>query len=83
MGYDEAFSACSPGLLLMRDTIRYAAQAGLASYEFLGRAEAWTRVWTAEERQTVSLRIYPYGVRGLAALALDAACALAARRKKS
>ncbi len=83
VGYDAEFSACSPGLLLMRETIAHAARAQLASYEFLGRAESWTRVWTAEERQTVSLRIYPYGLRGLAAFTLDAAAALAARWRKS
>jgi CelD/BcsL family acetyltransferase involved in cellulose biosynthesis len=83
VGYDAEFSNCSPGLLLMRDTIRYSAQAGLASYEFLGRAEAWTAVWTNTERPTVSLRIYPYGPRGLAALALDAAAALVRRWRKS
>ncbi len=82
VGYDASFSACSPGLLLMRDTIGYAARAGLARYEFLGRAESWTRVWTEQERQTVALRIYPYGPRGLAALTLDAAATLAARLGK-
>jgi CelD/BcsL family acetyltransferase involved in cellulose biosynthesis len=83
VGYDAEFSACSPGLLLMRDTIRYAAQAGLASYEFLGRAEAWTAVWTNQERQTVSLRIYPYRALGLAALGVDAVATLVARWRKS
>ncbi|MCH7493972.1 GNAT family N-acetyltransferase, partial [bacterium] len=34
-GYDARFADCSPGLILTRDTIRYAAEAGLTSYEFL------------------------------------------------
>ncbi len=71
VGYDARFAGCSPGILLMRDTIRYAAEAGLKRYEFLGRAEAWTRVWTSTERPCVSLRVYPVGIRGLAALASD------------
>ncbi len=83
VGYDAEFANCSPGLLLMRDTIAHAAAAGLASYEFLGRAETWTRVWTDGERETVGLRIYPYGPRGLTALAVDAAGALLARWRKS
>ena len=62
-----------PGILLTRDTIRYAAERGLRSYEFLGLAEPWTRVWTREERACVSVRIYPFGLRGLAYLAFDAA----------
>jgi len=75
IGYDAAFASASPGLLLMRETIRYAADAGLKSYEFLGRAEAWTTVWTSQERSTLTLRIYPLTSRGLAALAVDALAA--------
>jgi CelD/BcsL family acetyltransferase involved in cellulose biosynthesis len=75
VGYDAEYSACSPGQLLLRDSIRYAAEAGLESYEFLGRSESWTRVWTATERPCLALRVYPLGVRGLAALAADAAAA--------
>jgi len=72
IGYDAQFRACSPGLLLMRDTIAYAASSGLATYEFLGEADQWTEVWTRQERRTVSLRVYPFGARGMAALAADA-----------
>ncbi len=81
VGYDDRFAACSPGILLMRDTIRYAAEAGLSRYEFLGRAEAWTRVWTSTERPCISLRIYPLGLRGLAALAADVMVKLRERRQ--
>jgi CelD/BcsL family acetyltransferase involved in cellulose biosynthesis len=73
VGYDERFAPCSPGQLLLRDTIRYAVEAGLESFEFLGRAESWTEVWTKTEHQYVSVRVYPLGVRGMAALAADAA----------
>jgi CelD/BcsL family acetyltransferase involved in cellulose biosynthesis len=76
VGYDARYSNCSPGLLLMRDTIRYAVEAGLKSYEFLGRAESWTRVWTSTERAYVALRIYPFTVRGLAALSVDGTAAI-------
>lgn len=71
VGYDERFAASSPGVLLMRETIRYAAEAGLKTYEFLGSAESWTRVWTSTEHPCISLNVYPLGVRGLAALAAD------------
>ncbi|MBI3838289.1 MAG: GNAT family N-acetyltransferase [Planctomycetia bacterium] len=73
VGYDQRFAACSPGQLLLRDTIRYAVEAGLESYEFLGTAESWTEVWTKTQHQCVSVRVYPLGVRGMAALAADAA----------
>jgi CelD/BcsL family acetyltransferase involved in cellulose biosynthesis len=73
VGYDQRFAAASPGMLLLRDSIRYAAEAGLSTYEFLGSAESWTRVWTATERPCISLRVYPLGARGLAALTVDLA----------
>ncbi len=76
VGYDSRFANCSPGLLLMRDTIRYAVEAGVKSYEFLGRAESWTRVWTETEHPYISLRVYPLGVRGLAALTADVLAAM-------
>jgi len=82
VGYDAQFSGCSPGLLLMRDTIRYAVEAGLTSYEFLGRAESWTKVWTETEHPYVSVRVYPIGVRGMAALAADAVVATVRKWRK-
>ena len=64
---------CSPGNLLICETLRYAARQGLESYEFLGSSDPWTRVWTRDERQTVCLRIYPYNLAGVAAMAQTAA----------
>jgi CelD/BcsL family acetyltransferase involved in cellulose biosynthesis len=71
IGYREEFARCSPGMLLMAETIRYAASRGLASYEFLGNADNWTRVWTSEEIPTVTIRTYPFGVAGVVTLAAD------------
>ena len=79
VGYDEEFAACSPGLLLMRDTIRYSAEAGLRTYEFLGMAESWTAVWTQTEHPTIALWIYPFGLRGLWALAVDSTAKFCSR----
>jgi CelD/BcsL family acetyltransferase involved in cellulose biosynthesis len=72
VGYDEEFKRSSPGSLLMLETIRHAARQGLEAYEFLGTAEAWTRVWTEHERACVALRAYPLRPGGIAAAALDA-----------
>jgi CelD/BcsL family acetyltransferase involved in cellulose biosynthesis len=71
IGYREEFARCSPGMLLMAETIRYAASRGLAFYEFLGNADNWTRVWTSDEVPTVTIRAYPFRVRGIAALTVD------------
>jgi len=58
-------------MLLMAETIRYAALRGLASYEFLGNADNWTRVWTSDEVPTVTIRAYPFRMAGVATLAAD------------
>jgi len=56
IGYDEEFSRCSPGTLLMLETLRYAAGRGLQSYEFLGVVEPWLAAWTKQVRTCVMLR---------------------------
>lgn len=73
VGYDEAFARCSPGNMLLCESIRQAARSGLVSYEFLGVSEAWTRVWTEQERGSVAVAIYPYSIAGLGRLAVDGA----------
>lgn len=72
-GYDEALGRCSPGNLLLLESIRRSAEAGLVAYEFLGGVEPWTRVWTQVERPCVTVRAYPASVRGLQQLAADGA----------
>lgn len=79
IGYDAAYSACSPGLLLLRETISYAARQGLARYEFLGQPEPWIQVWTNHAHPCVSLRVYPRSPAGAAALAADTATYAAVR----
>jgi CelD/BcsL family acetyltransferase involved in cellulose biosynthesis len=73
IGYDEEFAACSPGTLLVEEAVRYAARRGLKSFEFLGTVEDWTRVWTEDEVACVSVRSYPFGLRGATTFAMDAA----------
>jgi CelD/BcsL family acetyltransferase involved in cellulose biosynthesis len=73
VGYDEGFKRASPGTLLMVETIRHAATDGLQAYEFLGRAESWTRVWTEDEHDCVAIRSYPPRPRGLTAFIADVA----------
>jgi CelD/BcsL family acetyltransferase involved in cellulose biosynthesis len=72
IGYDEQFSKCSPGTLLMLHTLRYAAHQGLSSYEFLGTEAPWTQVWTQSLRDCAKIRVYPARLRGLKSLAVDA-----------
>jgi hypothetical protein len=72
VGYDEAFARCSPGHLLMIETLRYAAQRSLRTFEFLGSAEPWTQVWTMQVRPCLSVWAYPNNFRGVAAFMWDA-----------
>lgn len=81
VGYDAEFSRCSPGNLLVSETLRYAALQGLQTYEFLGTSESWTRVWSKEERAFVSVYVYPKTAAGAAAFGAD--LAVAARRRLS
>ena len=71
VGYDEAFARCSPGMLLLRETVRHAANRGLRSYEFLGAPEPWIRIWTKHVRPCLSIRAYPAKACGIAALTAD------------
>jgi CelD/BcsL family acetyltransferase involved in cellulose biosynthesis len=71
IGFDERFAPCSPGMLLMAESVRWCAERGLSSYELLGRPEPWTLVWTKKTRDYVSLRAYPRTMRGISRLAVD------------
>jgi len=81
-GYDEAFARSSPGNLLTRESIRHAALAGIATYEFNGDIEPWTRLWTEEELACCSLHVFPFSLTGMTALAVRAAKSFLQRHKK-
>ena len=59
IGYDETYADCSPGNLLMMEVIRYASRQKLKSCEFLGKAEAWTRMWTNNQYDTECITLFP------------------------
>ncbi|MFI4989047.1 MAG: GNAT family N-acetyltransferase, partial [Alphaproteobacteria bacterium] len=73
IGFAAEFARCSPGILLTVETIRYAARAGLRSYEFLGEVEPWISAWTPLTHPCVSFRAYPFNARGIAAFLASAA----------
>jgi len=72
VGYDEMYAKCSPGNLLLVETLKYAVQRGLKSYEFLGSSAPWTEVWTRQIRPCVAVAAYPNNCRGGAAFLCDA-----------
>lgn len=79
IGYDEQYSRCSPGMLMMLESIRHAANRGLSTFEFLGKSADWTKFWTEAERPNCSMRYYPRNPYGYLALGRDAA-AIGSRR---
>jgi hypothetical protein len=73
IGYDERFARCSPGSLLLLETLRWASGAGLEAVELLGRQEPWTGQWTDEARDCVALHAYPATLGGLGSFLADGA----------
>ena len=74
VGYDEAFTHFSPGILLYLHLVARSAAPGLRSFELLGFPdEPHKQMWRPVERPCVTLRAYPYGPRGLVLLGSDAA----------
>ncbi len=79
MGFAEEFERCSPGTLLLIDTIQYAARSGLDAYEFLGADEPWVRALNPTQRPCVAMRSYPFGLLGAVAFAADGSDRMRAR----
>jgi len=72
IGYDQEYSRCSPGTLLMLHTLGWAAERGLTAYELMGNVEAWIAdFWTRDSHDCVNLRTYPFSLGGALALAAD------------
>jgi CelD/BcsL family acetyltransferase involved in cellulose biosynthesis len=82
IGHNDKFAKCSPGTLLMLYSVKYAAERGLRSYEFLGTAESWTQNWTELLHPCVALRAYPIRMGGIAAMTLDTARRMLSKLKR-
>ncbi|MBT7064776.1 MAG: GNAT family N-acetyltransferase [Verrucomicrobia bacterium] len=71
IGYIEEYSDCSPSMLLAMETIKYAFEQQLASYEFLGSYESWQDMWTIGIRNYATVTLYPYSINSLLHLGTD------------
>jgi CelD/BcsL family acetyltransferase involved in cellulose biosynthesis len=71
MGFDDQYQKCSPGTLLMAESLRYAANLGYQTYEILGVSAPWNQLWTRQCHERVSVRIYAHGFSGLSTFAGD------------
>jgi CelD/BcsL family acetyltransferase involved in cellulose biosynthesis len=63
-GFDTEFRSFGPGQLLTHLCIEYAAEAGLASYEFLGTDEPYKMHWTSTTRERARVQAFPSGLGG-------------------
>jgi CelD/BcsL family acetyltransferase involved in cellulose biosynthesis len=72
-GYDPAWSARSPGAVLVGRTVADAYARGLTDYDFLRGTEPYKLDWSADRRETCSLRLRAPSLRaGTAAAARGA-----------
>jgi len=72
IGYDEKYRECSPGNLLLAESIKAASKNGLARYNLLGKDEPWTRRWTATTQDCLVLAAYRPNLCGIKAMVSDA-----------
>jgi hypothetical protein len=70
IGYDPAAVALSPGHLLVWQVATDAERRGLATFDFVGHDDEWTRKWTDQAEAHVHVVIYRRSPRGLAQYAL-------------
>jgi CelD/BcsL family acetyltransferase involved in cellulose biosynthesis len=72
-GYDPAWSARSPGMVLVGRTIEDAYARGLTEYDFLRGEEPYKLDWAADRRETCAVRLRAPSLRaGTAAAAEEA-----------
>jgi CelD/BcsL family acetyltransferase involved in cellulose biosynthesis len=57
-GYDPAFRAFGPGVLIRHEMIRRAFQSGIDFYEFLGDADPWKLVWTEATHARIAVEAF-------------------------
>jgi CelD/BcsL family acetyltransferase involved in cellulose biosynthesis len=72
-GWDPAWSARSPGVVLVGRTVEDAYARGLTDYDFLRGTEPYKLEWASDRRETQNVRIHAPSLRaGTAVLAREA-----------
>lgn len=82
IGYDEEYRECSPGNLLLSETVESAARSGLTRYNFLGKEEPWIRRWTEDVRDCLVLAAYRPNSYGFRAILSDALYMMQKKKKR-
>lgn len=81
IGWRDDYRGCSPGNLLLEETIKGAARRGLTRYNFLGKEEPWTQRRTSDLRDCVVVAAYRPNYFGFRAALSDALYLLQKRRR--
>jgi CelD/BcsL family acetyltransferase involved in cellulose biosynthesis len=72
IGYDEKFSDCSPGNILLEESIQDAIKRGVTRYNLLGKEEPWTRRWTEKTHECNVFVAYRPNLCGMRSMMSDA-----------
>lgn len=67
IAYSDQYKNCSPGIVLMHETLREAFDQKLDAFEFLGVEEAWMKFWETDLSNYGKLDLYPYNINGTTA----------------
>jgi CelD/BcsL family acetyltransferase involved in cellulose biosynthesis len=65
-GFDPGARALAPGIMIRWEMIARAFTEGLASYEFLGKDDAWKLRWTSATRVLLAARAFAPSIPGAA-----------------
>ncbi len=82
MGYDDTYRRYSPGMQLAHETIKYAFEQKLNTYEFLGAEETWQHAWPVSVHSYQSIIILPYTFSGIIGLLHMGSNIIASRLKR-
>ncbi len=72
IGYHEGYQYCSPGNLLLEESIKEAERNGLVRYSFLGKEEPWTKHWTRTTQDCLVFAAYRPNLLGVKVMMSDA-----------
>ena len=82
-GYDPQWKKCSPGILLINETVKYCFEQNYSGIEFLGTDEHYIRQLAGDGfHRYQSIAFFPYSLLGCSLLALSAANKLYHRFKR-
>jgi CelD/BcsL family acetyltransferase involved in cellulose biosynthesis len=62
--YDQKYSACAPGHLIVNSILRDCAERGLSDFEFLGPMSEWKSKWTSLFHQLAFSYVFPNSAYG-------------------